>query len=223
MSEVKPAPVVAELGRPETAEETAARKALNSKLHRTRQTTRNLVLATVATLALAAAIIALSPTAPAQVKANTNYRALATQGEVSTAQPLLAPDLPSTWKSNSATLKKSDGVQSWTVGFITPVTSYLGFSEGIDANSTWLSDTLDSAKGTATTTAGGLTWRVYDRRSLGGDAGNVAYALATEIGTTYIAVYGTATPALTKQFAAKVAASASAKGLSGAHSTPAAG
>ena len=223
MSGAKPAPVVAELGRPETAEETAARKARDSRLRRSRQTTRNLVLATLATLALAAGIVALSPSAPSQLPAAVDYRTLAAQGESSTSKPLLAPDLPSTWKANTARVETTDGVTSWTVGFVTPAGTFLAFREGIDANPTWLADTLDSVPGGGTTSAGGLTWRVYDQRSRGSAAGNVAYALATEIGTTTIAVYGTSTPAQTQQFAAALAASATAKSLTGTNTVPPAG
>ena len=56
MARKEPA-IVAELGRPETAEETAQRKAENSRKHRANQTALNLVGATVASLAIVAFLV----------------------------------------------------------------------------------------------------------------------------------------------------------------------
>jgi hypothetical protein len=53
MSDLRPeGRVVAELGRPETPAETAARKAESSRLHRQRQTVNNLVYSLIATLGI---------------------------------------------------------------------------------------------------------------------------------------------------------------------------
>ena len=57
----KPAPIVAELGRPETSEETAARKAASSKAYRSSQTVRSLVAALIVTLAIVAVIVLAVP------------------------------------------------------------------------------------------------------------------------------------------------------------------
>ena len=56
--------VVAELGRPETAEETAARKAENSRNHRSRQTVNNLVYSLLATLGIVVVIVAANDHGP---------------------------------------------------------------------------------------------------------------------------------------------------------------
>jgi hypothetical protein len=49
--------IVAELGRPETPEETAARKAENSRKHRENQTLRNLVFALLSSLAVVLVLV----------------------------------------------------------------------------------------------------------------------------------------------------------------------
>ena len=53
--------VVAELGRPETAAETAARKAESSRVYRSSQTTRNLIAALLVTIAMLATSTAVAP------------------------------------------------------------------------------------------------------------------------------------------------------------------
>ena len=57
----KQPPIIAELGRPETPDETAARKAASSKAYRSSQTVRNLVAALAVTLAVVAVIIFAVP------------------------------------------------------------------------------------------------------------------------------------------------------------------
>lgn len=57
----KQPPIVAELGRPETPDETAARKAASSKAYRGSQTVRNLVAALLVTVAVVAVIIFAVP------------------------------------------------------------------------------------------------------------------------------------------------------------------
>jgi hypothetical protein len=57
----KPPRVVAELGRPETPEETAARKAENSRKHRAKQTINNLVLSLLVSLGLVLVIFLMVP------------------------------------------------------------------------------------------------------------------------------------------------------------------
>jgi Protein of unknown function (DUF4245) len=106
------------------------------------------------------------------------------------------------------------------VGFVLPRSEFLSYTEGLNGNGTWLADVLGSAPAGGTTTIGGRTWRVYDQRRLGEAAGNVAYALATRIGTTDLVVAGTATPAETRSLAAALAAEAGTRGLHGTGTTP---
>lgn len=217
---LKAPPVVAELGRPETPEETAARKAENSRLHRVRQTNRNLVYSLLVCLGLVVVIVAVVPRGNGVGVTTVDYRRLAAQAQHSVSDPLLAPAVPTTWKANAAELRSADSVSSWYVGFVTPNSGYAGYNQGFRANDTWLSDLLNGARSTSTTTIGGHPWRVFDQRAAGQAAGNAQYGLATRIGTTYLVTYGTAGPAAIRSLAAHLLKSAQAAGITGAASAP---
>lgn len=218
-----PAPrIVAELGRPETPEETAARVAENRRLRRSRQTTRNLVGSLAVCLALVAVIVALVPRGAPVDQPQVDYRAAAGQAEDTAGLPLLAPPVPSSWHANSAELRRTAGVSSWYVGFVVPGNGFLAYTEGIKANPTWLSNTLEAARPGGTTRLGGLTWRVYDQRDRGSAAGNVQYGLATTVGTTDLVVYGTAAASQAQRLAASLATAAAKRGLQGTNTVPAA-
>lgn len=216
----RPSRVVAELGRPETPEETEARVADGRRLRRQRQNARNLVYSLLACVVLVVVIVLAVPRGAPTERPPVDYRSLASQSQGSVDRPLLAPATPSTWKANSAELRTADGVTSWYVGFVLPKNEFLSYTEGLNGNSTWLADQLDSAPAGGTTTVGGLPWRVYDQRSLGDAAGNVAYALSTRIGTTDLVVAGTANPAEARSLAASLAAQAASAGLTGTETAP---
>lgn len=209
----KPPRVVAELGRPETPEETEARKAEGRRLRRQRQNARNLVYSLLVCVALVVVIVVAVPRGTAPARPAVDYRALASRSQAAVGKPLLAPPVPSSWKANAAELRTANGVTSWYVGFVLPRNEFLSYTEGLGGNPTWLAGVLESARATGTTTVGGLSWRVYDRRSLGDSAGNVAYALSTRIGTTDLVVAGTATPGETRGLAGDLAAEAASHHL----------
>jgi hypothetical protein len=200
--------VVAELGRPETAEETAARKAENSRNHRNRQTVNNLVYSLLATLAVVVVIVLIVPRGQPAVHRNVDYTAIAAQAQGSEPDRLVTPRLPKGWTSNSAELrtKTSDGIDSWYIGLISPKTQYVGISQGFDANASWLADQVDRSLATGATTIGGVKWTIYDNRSSSvGDSGNVAYALTAAAGHSTYVVFGTAQPGEIDVVAAAVA------------------
>jgi hypothetical protein len=212
--------VVAELGRPETPAETAERKATARALRRSRQTFRNLIASLAACVGLVLVIVALVPRGSGPVQPDVDVRAAVQQFGDTAGQPLLAPAVPSSWKANAAELRGSGDEASWYVGYVIGGKQYVGLTEGIPGTTGLLGSVLDGAQPTGTTRIGGLPWRVYDRRDLGSDAGNVAYGLATKIGSSVVAVYGTATPTQVRALAASVAADAAARGLDGAGSLP---
>ncbi|THG28429.1 DUF4245 domain-containing protein [Naasia lichenicola] len=185
--------IVAELGRPETAEETAARKAEDSRKHRSKQTSTNLWLSLLATLAIAVVLVLLVPRSDSPADPDIDYTALAVDAQEAVDAPLAVPVLPDGWKANAAELRTSTtgGVTSWYVGFITPERDFLAYSQGVDGNSTWLANLLDDHRVTGQTTIGGQQWDVYDDRD-DSDAGNLEYALATDVDGQFYAVYGTA-------------------------------
>ncbi|WP_022900574.1 DUF4245 domain-containing protein [Humibacter albus] len=187
-------PVVAELGRPETASETAARKAKSSADHRKHQTVNNLVYSLLATLALVAVIVLMVPRATPESAKNVNYTAIARQAAGVEPDPLLTPALPRSWKSNSAQLrqKTDDRVDEWYIGLITPSDQYIGLVQGFDANTTWLSEQVAHSHAVSSTTVDGVRWRIYDNRDTSRDVGDAKYALAAKSGQSTVVLYGTA-------------------------------
>ena len=186
--------IVAELGRPETAEETATRKAENSRKHRANQTLRNLIWSLVATLivVLLLVLVVVRPD-PAQLGA-IDYRTVAEQAQVNAEAPLAAPDLPSSWTANAAELRTRGDVTSWYVGFITPKKQFIALDQGIGANPTWVDNTLDSNTSNGAVVLNGVTWDIYDYRD-GEDPGNLAYSMVAVDGESTYVLYGTASDA----------------------------
>ncbi len=190
-------PIVAELGRAETPQEFANRKAAASAAHRGNQTVLNLVIALAACLAVVAVIVAIvvrPDQAPSH--AAVDYVSTAKQAQQSVDTTLVVPHLPKTWSANRAQLDEgnADGVTSWQIGLLTPTGQYIGLVQGIDANATWTAGQLQGAQQTGTASYGGVPWQVYDRRSAP-DTGNLAYALVTTIGRSTVVLGGTATDA----------------------------
>jgi hypothetical protein len=193
----KPPPVVAELGRPETAEETAARKARNSRNHRERQTARNLVYALIASLAVVVVIVLAVPRSNEAIERDVDVAAVAEQARAASDEPLAVPDLPEGWSANAAELRRSetDGVTAWYAGYLTPDDEYLGVYQGLDANPTWAAEQLSRTLATGTVSIDGIDWTVYDNRDSTDDIGNARYGLTTEAGDTIFVLVGTASDA----------------------------
>ena len=192
----KPRPIVAELGRPETLEEEAARKAQNSKNYRDSKTIRNLWVAVGVTVGIVALIVLLVPRDDSSRLQAVDYRAVAVSAQRTLPVPLAVPELPDTWSSNVAEIRTAslDGVTSWFVGLITPSKQFLSITQGIDANPSWLVTELKQTSPAGTTTIDGIEWTVYDNRDSDRDVGNAKYALTTESGRSTFIVAGTATP-----------------------------
>lgn len=187
--------VVAELGRPETPDETAARKAANSRAHRSNQTLINLVLALVASLAIVLFLVLVVVRPDGAVRQPIDYKSVASQSQPTVKATLAVPDLPKGWTANAASVSTgADGVQTWSIGFITPSNQYIGFVQGIKADRSWLSNELNQLRSTGTTTIAGVDWLVYNRRTAN-DPGNFAYSLSGVVGTNTYLLHGTATSA----------------------------
>jgi hypothetical protein len=196
MSDNRPAGrVVAELGRPETPAETAARKAESSRLHRQRQTVNNLVYSLIATLGIVIVIVLMVPrNDPGTVGKPVNWKSVASQGAGAEPDPLLSPDLPKGWSANAAELRTgaATGIDDWHIGFITPDKQYVGLDQGFKADDTWAVTELDSVRATGTTTIDGVKWVVYDNRAGQSDSKNVTYGLVATHGSSTVVLAGTA-------------------------------
>lgn len=192
----RPPRVVAELGRPETPEETAARKAEDSRNHRQRQTLRNLLLALGASLLVVLVIVLLVPRSDTPIEPDIDVAAVAEQAQIAIDAPLAVPELPEGWRANAAEIRTSaaDGVTAWYVGYLTPSDEYIGVYQGVEANPTWVAGLLARTLATGTTTIDGIEYTVYDNRESSDDIGNARYALTTETGGTTFVLLGTASP-----------------------------
>jgi hypothetical protein len=191
----KPPAVVAELGRPETPDETAERKAQNSRNHRNRQTINNLVFSLIATVGLVAVIVLFVPRGnPIDSTPAVDYKSIAAEAQGSEPDKLLSPSLPTGWKSNNAQLntKTPDGVDSWYIGLLTPKGEYIGIRQGFAANDSWIAEQVNKSMIKNTTTIDGVKWDVYDNRQSGQDNGDVDYALVNTSGKSSTVVFGTA-------------------------------
>jgi hypothetical protein len=185
--------IVAELGRPETPDETADRKAESSRKHRANQTLRNLILATAASLGVVLFLVLVVVRPTSMPSAPVDYHQLASDTQSAVSAPLANPSLSSSWKANSATFDEgNDGVRSWYIGFITPETQFIGLKQGIKANPTWVSTQLDQAKRSGAITIAGIKWDVYNQRD-STNPGNFAYSLSTTVGASTFLLYGSAT------------------------------
>ncbi|GAA1685261.1 hypothetical protein GCM10009792_01300 [Microcella alkalica] len=198
-------PIVAELGRPETDEERAARVAENRRKRRANQSSTNLLLSIGASLLIVLFLVVVTvredPT-PESI----DYRATAEQAEAGVGMPVVAPDLPEGWYANRADLGSHGSVQEWYVGLITTDDRFIGVLQGFDANPTWLDQVLrqPSSEGESVE-IGGTAWTLYDRREAEG-VGNRGYALVTETAGSTLVLYGTASESEFSQLAAAVAA-----------------
>ncbi|WP_166984237.1 DUF4245 domain-containing protein [Paramicrobacterium fandaimingii] len=193
----KPPRVVAELGRPETPEETAARKAVDSHNYRARKTVSNLVYALLATLAIVLIIILIVPRTNTSLLKDVDFHSAAADAQASRDDVIIDPQLPGGWTSNKAKLSavRDPQISYWYIGLLTPNEQFIGIKQGFDANATWQAQQLEGARADTTVTIEGITWTVYDNRDGSGpsDPGNIEYALATESGSSTILIYGTAT------------------------------
>lgn len=178
--------IVAELGRPETPEETAARKARDSRLYRERKTLSNLIYALLATLAAVVVIVVATPRSDTPIERTIDAAAIAEKSAVTLGATPLVPAVDGT--VNAAEVRtSSDGITAWYVGFVTAGKEYLGMVQAVDANPSWVANQIGNTPPTGAIEIGGLHWLTYDNRDSDTAPNNAQYAMATE----FTAVDGT--------------------------------
>ncbi|MEO5921389.1 MAG: DUF4245 family protein [Pseudolysinimonas sp.] len=186
-------PIVAELGRAETPDEIADRKAAASARRRSNQTALNLVFALLASLGVVALIVLVVVRPSSIARDPIDYTAVAANAQGAVDVPLVAPVLPGGWTANRAELVtgQNDGIDSWQIGLLTPGEQYIGLVQGVRVDQRWVSDQTASAESTDTVTIGDHRWLVYDRRDVQ-DPGILAYVMTTVSGDSTIVLGGTA-------------------------------
>ncbi len=215
----KPPVVVAELGRPETAAETAARKANDSRLYRQRKTVNNLVFSLLVSLGLMVVIVLMAPGLIGGKSAfedhSVDVASLAVEAAPSAGRTLAAPAAPESWKAKSAGLRQRDGVTSWQIDYTTvdETTGHEAYAavvqaftaDGAPVEEKWVSQALEQQSPTGAEQLGGIDWIVYEHPDRNPDSSNMLFGLQGDWQGDTILVYGTDSPATLRLLAAEVA------------------
>ncbi len=221
MAKQRKAPaVVAELGRPETPQETATRKARDSRLYRERKTVNNLVFSLLVSLGLVLVIFLMVPRGTGGfAEHEVNVASLAADAAPSAGRELAAPEVPDAWKAKQAELRGGDGVTAWQINYTTVdeatgVEAYAAVAQaftpdGVAVDDVWIAQQLEQQAPTGSETLGGLDWISYDHSDRDPDSTNVLFALQAQHGDDTILVYGTDSPATLRMLATGVAESLS--------------
>lgn len=176
----KPPREVAELGRPETPEETAVRKAQNSRLYRERKTVNNLIYSLLATLGVVAVIFFAVPRPDIPKNWEVDYAAVGIAAQSSVEGPLITPDMPAAWRANVAKLDRVDNLPAWKVNFLTPTDEYITYQQIFGEDDAGLRRILEDREPTGELTlGGGQVWTVFASASATDSAAPREYALAT--------------------------------------------
>lgn len=194
--------VVAELGRPETPDETAARRAESSRVHRQAQNTRNLVAALLVTLGVVAVIIFAVPRGTPPAAEPIDVAAVAEGIAEVEGHGIVAPEVPEEWRVNSARLE-GDSPRTFTVVYA-PEQGFIRVVQGFEADEGWPSRVLRGADADGTLTIDGVTWTRYDIPDPE-RAGNVSAALSTPAGDDIVMIYGMASDEILEEAARGVA------------------
>lgn len=206
--------VVAGLGRPETAAETAARKAENSRLYRSRKTVNNLVFSLLVTLGVMVVIVLMAPGLVGGKNVfeehSVDVAELAEAAEPSAGRPLLAPAVGDDWKAKHAELRGIDGVTSWRINYTTPDEAYAGvvqafMADGAPVDEAWVSQQLDNQPPTGSEQLGGVDWITYDHSDRDPDSSNMLFGLQAKIEGNTVLVFGTDAPGTLRVLAAEIA------------------
>ncbi|WP_449281371.1 DUF4245 family protein [Leucobacter sp.] len=214
----KPPVVVAELGRPETAAETAARKAHDSRMYRQRKTVNNLVFSLLVSLGLVLVIFLMVPRGTGGfAEHSVDVPKLAVEAAPSAGRDLAAPAVPEDWKAKWAGLRQNDGVTWWQVNYTTvdAATGYEAYAavaqaftaDGSPVDERWISEQLEQQQPTGAEQLGGIDWVVYDHPDRDPERSNMLFGLQGEWEGDTILVYGTDTPATLRVLATSVAES----------------
>lgn len=198
----KPARIVAELGRPETPEETAARKAASSKAYRSSQTMRSLVAALLVTLAVVLVIVLIVPRGEPTDAKEIDVAGIAADVESTMGSPALVPELGDFWRVNAAGLE-SGATVVWDITLAPAAQDERGFvrmAQAFDADVAWAPQRLNGIAPTGTVSIDGLEWDVFEPGSAGASQ-NITHAIGTQAGDDYVLLYGSRSAASTAQLA----------------------
>jgi hypothetical protein len=126
---------------------------------------RAMVVAVLATLAIALVVVWMNPGSTRQTYerhvdvATTAGQASATAGFTATA-----PAVPEDWEATYARWNAAgvDQVEFWEAGYVTGGEEFVGFKQTAQSNPTWLSQQIDNAPQTGTRSVDGTTWQLHE-------------------------------------------------------------
>jgi len=183
--------VVAELGRPETPEEAAERKAAHSAAYRSSQNVRNLIAALIVTLGVVLVVVFAVPRGTPAPQDDIDVAALAERISASEGRTLVVPGVPDEWRVNVARVE-GDTTRAWTIVYVPgEEQGFVRVAQGFDADPAWTTRVLRGADADETVTLDGVEWTRYDIADPEA-AGNVTRALSAEAGADVVLVYGNA-------------------------------
>ena len=176
--------IVAELGRPETAQETADRKAASSAAYRSSKTFRNLAAALLITVAVVAVVYFGVPRGSLREPDPVDVSAVADQVSSSIDHTLLVPTVPAEWRANAARLEG----ETWLVVYAPPK-GFVNIAQGIGVADGWAPRRLGNVSPSGSVTIDGIAWDEY---TMSGQArpDGISYALSTIAGANTVLVYG---------------------------------
>lgn len=198
--------VVAELGRPETAEETAARKAESSRVYRSSQTLRGLIAAIIATFLVLAVVVLIVPRGDIAPRTEPDVAAIASAASTDTQHQVLTPTTPKDWRVNAARLEQGAKTE-WNVIYAPNAESqdrgFLTVAQAFNSTDAFAAQTVTGAKPGAEIEIDGLPWTEFTV-SDPSRSQNVSYALGTQAGGDYVLLYGDTSPKVTQAFASSL-------------------
>ncbi len=196
--------VVAELGRPETPDETAARKAESSRVYRSSQTFRNLIAAIIVTVVVVFIVIFGVPRGELPERESVDPTPIAAQASESLGRTILVPAVPSDWRVNAAEVSSDGGSSSWSIAYVPDDEGFIRFAQAFDTDEVWARSALAGSAPSDTLVIDGIEWDVFEPADPS-RAANISYALGTQAGPDYVLLYGAATPEQTAELAQIVA------------------
>ncbi|WP_040164907.1 DUF4245 family protein [Microbacterium gorillae] len=199
--------IVAELGRPETPAETAARKAESSAAYRSSQTFRALIGALLVTIAIVVVIIAIVPRGDLAAAPAKDPVAIAERATADRDRPVVAVEPLTGWQVNVAELG-DDLPQSWTVTYApdkdSDIAGFVTLNQVFDTTDAIVGTVVSGARADGTVVVDGVTWTKY-RIPDTADSKNVTNALGTQAGPDYVLLFGAASMKNIERYAANLA------------------
>lgn len=198
--------IAAHLGRPETPEETAARKAENSRNYRQSQSFKNLIFALVVSLAIVAVVYFIVPRGEVDNAPQPDVAAIASQVADQYERTVVTPDAPEGWTTNIAEIEPGSP-SVWTINYNSIPDAghaYIRFAQAFDGDEVWAAQELRGTQPTGTVTINGVEFTEYVVKDPSSTS-NISYALGVQAGTDFVLLYGSASAEITAQLAEHVA------------------